>query len=166
LAKSTKGSTAITAFLRGRRLVVGNVGDSRAVLCSDGRALPMSSDHKPNKPEERRRIQALGGRVVYSFGIPRVNGILAVSRAFGDRNMKGAISAEPDVRERCLEQHDEFLVLATDGLWDVMTSQEACNIVCNCAPDVGAQGCAELLTATALRKGSLDNTSAMVVDLR
>lgn len=66
-----KGSTAITAFVRGRRLVVGNVGDSRAVLCSEGRALPMSSDHKPNKPEERRRIQALGGRVVYSFGIPR-----------------------------------------------------------------------------------------------
>lgn len=70
---------------------------------------------------------------------PLVNGILAVSRAFGDRNMKGAISAEPDVRERRLERHDEFLVLATDGLWDVMTSQEACSIVCNCAPDVGAQ---------------------------
>ena len=51
--------------------MVANVGDSRAVLCSDGRALPMSSDHKPNKPEERRRIQALGGRVVYSFGVPR-----------------------------------------------------------------------------------------------
>ncbi|CAN0546816.1 unnamed protein product, partial [Ectocarpus sp. 12 AP-2014] len=134
--RSTReGSTAVTAFVRGRRLVVGNVGDSRAVLCSDGRALPMSSDHKPNKPEERRRIQALGGRVVYSFGIPRVNGILAVSRAFGDRNMKGAVNAEPDVRERDLERHDDFLVLATDGLWDVMTSQEVCNIVYNSAPD-------------------------------
>ncbi|CAN0455396.1 unnamed protein product, partial [Ectocarpus sp. 12 AP-2014] len=147
-----EGSTAVTAFVRGRRLVVGNVGDSRAVLCSDGRALPMSSDHKPNKPEERRRIQALGGRVVYSFGIPRgassstsgiskpsrtnmLNGILAVSRAFGDRNMKGAVNAEPDVRERDLERHDDFLVLATDGLWDVMTSQEVCNIVYNSAPD-------------------------------
>lgn len=51
--------------------MIGNVGDSRAVLCSEGRAVPMSSDHKPNKPEERRRIQALGGRVVYSFGVPR-----------------------------------------------------------------------------------------------
>ncbi|CBJ30304.1 conserved unknown protein [Ectocarpus siliculosus] len=161
-----EGSTAVTAFVRGRRLVVGNVGDSRAVLCSDGRALPMSSDHKPNKPEERRRIQALGGRVVYSFGVPRVNGILAVSRAFGDRNMKGAVNAEPDVRERSLERHDDFLVLATDGLWDVMTSQEVCNIVYNSAPDVGPQGCSELLTTMALRKGSLDNTSAMVVDLR
>ncbi|CAN0039927.1 unnamed protein product [Ectocarpus sp. 12 AP-2014] len=162
-----EGSTAVTAFVRGRRLVVGNVGDSRAVLCSGGRALPMSSDHKPNKPEERRRIQALGGRVVYSFGIPRaVNGILAVSRAFGDRNMKGAVNAEPDVRERGLERHDDFLVLATDGLWDVMSSQEVCNIVYNSAPDVGPQGCSELLTTMALRKGSLDNTSAMVVDLR
>lgn len=69
----------------------------------------------------------------------KVNGILAVSRAFGDRNMKGAINAEPDVRERLLERNDEYLVLATDGLWDVMTSQEACNIVCNCAPDLGPQ---------------------------
>lgn len=64
---------------------------------------------------------------------------MAVSRAFGDRNMKGSINAEPDVRERVLERHDEFLVLATDGLWDVMTSQEACNIVFNCAPEVGPQ---------------------------
>lgn len=70
-----------------------------------------------------------------------------MSRAFGDRNMKGAINAEPDVRERGLERHDDFLVLATDGLWDVMTSQEVCNIVYNSAPDVGPQvglwnGCA------------------------
>lgn len=50
---------------------MGNVGDSRAILCSDGRASPLSNDHKPNKPEEKRRIHALGGRVVYSFGIPR-----------------------------------------------------------------------------------------------
>lgn len=68
-----------------------------------------------------------------------MNGILAVSRAFGDRNMKGAINAEPEVRERILERQDEYLVLATDGLWDVMTSQEACNIVCSCVPDVGPQ---------------------------
>lgn len=68
-----------------------------------------------------------------------VNGILAVSRAFGDRNMKGSITAEPDIRERQLERHDEYLVLATDGLWDVMTSQEACDIVYHCAPEMGPQ---------------------------
>ena len=52
--------------------MIGNVGDSRAVLCSGrGRAVPLSSDHKPNKPEERRRIHALGGHVVSSFGVPR-----------------------------------------------------------------------------------------------
>ena len=53
--------------------------------------------------------------------------------------MKGAITAEPDVRERQLGPHDEYLVLATDGLWDVMTSQEACDIVCHCAPEMGPQ---------------------------
>lgn len=68
-----------------------------------------------------------------------MNGILAVSRAFGDRNMKGAINAEPEVRERSLDRQDEYLVLATDGLWDVMTSQEACDIVWSCAPKIGPQ---------------------------
>lgn len=53
--------------------------------------------------------------------------------------MKGSINAEPDIRERILERGDDYLVLATDGVWDVMTSQEACNIVCNCAPDLGPQ---------------------------
>ena len=67
-----------------------------------------------------------------------MNGILAVSRAFGDRNIKSFISAEPEVRERLLEYGDDFLVLATDGLWDVMTNQEACNVVYS-APDLGPQ---------------------------
>eukprot|EP00953_Heterococcus_sp_UTEX-ZZ885_P024334 13317-Heterococcus_DN1.PRE.2 len=123
------GSTAITVFLRQRKLYVANVGDSRAILCCSGnsnssnaanssngfvsgtsssssssRAVELSFDHKPNKPEERRRIQELGGRVVYSFGVPRVNGILAVSRAFGDRNMRGAINAEPELTLHSLER--------------------------------------------------------------
>lgn len=68
------------------------MGDSRAVLCSEGRALPMSSDHKPNKPEERRRIQALGGRVVFSFGIPRGN--LRVPLFWGANLVYGTVSAE------------------------------------------------------------------------
>jgi serine/threonine protein phosphatase PrpC len=92
--QANDGSTAITAFIRGRSLWVANVGDSRAVLVRgfpSANAIPLSVDHKPNRPEERRRIAEAGGRVVYMFGVPRVNGILAVSRAFGDRNMQGAI---------------------------------------------------------------------------
>jgi serine/threonine protein phosphatase PrpC len=173
------GSTAITVFLRQRKLYVANVGDSRAVLCcssnssnsstgSSSRAVDLSFDHKPNKPEERRRIQELGGRVVYSFGVPRVNGILAVSRAFGDRNMRGAINAEPELTLHNLERGDDFLVLATDGLWDVMSSSDACSIVHQCMVEhsYSCQKCADTLVAIALHKGTMDNTTALVVDLR
>lgn len=66
------------------QLYVANLGDSRAVLCSNGRAVAMSEDHKPNREDERRRIEALGGRVIH-YGTWRVEGILAVSRAIGDR---------------------------------------------------------------------------------
>jgi serine/threonine protein phosphatase PrpC len=185
------GSTAITVFLRQRKLYVANVGDSRAILCCSGnsncsnaaissngfvsstsssssRAVDLSFDHKPNKPEERRRIQELGGRVVYSFGVPRVNGILAVSRAFGDRNMRGAINAEPELTLHSLERGDNFLLLATDGLWDVMSSSDACSIVHQCMVEhnYSCQKCADTLVAIALHKGTMDNTTALVVDLR
>ena len=61
--------------------------------------------------------------------------------------MKGSITADPDIRERQLERHDEYLVLATDGLWDVMTSQEACDIVYHCAPEMGPQASAMVYCA-------------------
>ena len=86
------GSTATVACIIGRvgagRLVVANVGDSRAVLCRDGRAVALSIDHKPNRSDERQRIENAGGVVVWA-GTWRVGGVLAVSRAFGDRLLKG-----------------------------------------------------------------------------
>ena len=81
------GSTAITIFQRGSRIWVANVGDSRAVLATrrSPAAVPLSYDHKPNRPEERRRIAAAGGRVVNCFGVPRVNGVLAVRDSLESR---------------------------------------------------------------------------------
>ena len=94
------GSTAVVVIQRHRHLWVANVGDSRAVLLSGDQAVPLSMDHKPNRPQERRRIIAAGGRVVSCFGVARVNGILAVSRAFGDRNLKSTVRADPEIIER------------------------------------------------------------------
>ena len=67
---------------------------------------------------------------------------------------------------RVLVDGDDFLILASDGLWDTMSNQEAADIVVRCADKMGLQSCAELLTATSIRKGSMDNTSAVVVDIR
>uniref|UniRef100_A0A2P2MHS4 PPM-type phosphatase domain-containing protein n=1 Tax=Rhizophora mucronata TaxID=61149 RepID=A0A2P2MHS4_RHIMU len=77
------GTTAVVALLTPEHIVVANCGDSRAVLCRGGKAVPLSVDHKPDRPDEHARITAAGGRVIFLNGA-RVEGILAMSRAIGN----------------------------------------------------------------------------------
>ncbi|XP_043688519.1 probable protein phosphatase 2C 76 isoform X2 [Telopea speciosissima] len=91
------GSTASTAVLVGNHLYVANVGDSRAVLSKAGRAIPLSEDHKPNRSDERKRIESAGGVVMWA-GTWRVGGVLAMSRAFGNRLLKPFVVAEPEIQ--------------------------------------------------------------------
>ncbi|XP_022705831.1 probable protein phosphatase 2C T23F11.1 isoform X2 [Varroa jacobsoni] len=112
----------------------GNVGDSRAVCCIAGRTMPLSFDHKPSNKEEARRINAAGGWVDFN----RVNGNLALSRAFGDfvfkKNEKKPaheqiVTAFPDVTVEPLTPDHEFVVLACDGIWDVMSNEEVIEFI-------------------------------------
>ncbi|KAG0322474.1 Protein phosphatase 2C 2 [Dissophora globulifera] len=131
----SSGCTAITAVITDKNvLYVGNAGDSRAVLGSDGTAIALSNDHKPFNKEESRRIVAAGGFVEYG----RVNGSLALSRALGDFEFKmnatlgpddQIVTANPVIEEHQITDDDEFLVLACDGIWDCMTSQEVVEFV-------------------------------------
>jgi protein phosphatase 1L len=76
----TDGTTAVVAVIQGRNITVANAGDSRGIIVKkSGKAYPMSVDHKPNRPDEDRRIKLLGGKVIHS-GRWRVQGVLAVSR--------------------------------------------------------------------------------------
>jgi len=113
-----------------RSLVVANVGDSRAVLCRGGVALRLTVDHRASRPEEAQRIRAAGGFVSPN---QRVNGILAVSRALGDHLLKEnghpIVTAAPHCVETLLSPKDRFVILACDGLWDVMSDQAACDFV-------------------------------------
>mmetsp|Transcript_18930 Transcript_18930/g.48188 ORF Transcript_18930/g.48188 Transcript_18930/m.48188 type:complete len:373 (-) Transcript_18930:3159-4277(-) len=144
------GATCNNAFLRGNELFVLNVGDSRAVL---GRredngsysTIDMSEDHKPDVPVEKKRIEAAGGLVCTDedddeLGILRVwlptrhSGMmvpgLAMSRSFGDYIVKGVgVIPRPDVKKRVLDDHDEFMVMASDGIWDVMSSKDVVEFV-------------------------------------
>ena len=129
------GSTSIVAALRGQQLYVANAGDSRAVLSRRGRALVLSTDHKPSLAVEAARIAAAGGWVTPQG---RINGNLNLSRALGDLKYKNdpsrgreaqIITAQPDVLTHTLERGDEFLVLACDGVWDCMTNQQVVNFV-------------------------------------
>mmetsp|Transcript_34326 Transcript_34326/g.53545 ORF Transcript_34326/g.53545 Transcript_34326/m.53545 type:complete len:284 (+) Transcript_34326:1089-1940(+) len=146
----------------GKELYVANAGDSRTILCRGATAIAMSDDHKPDKPSERKRITRAGGTVLFC-GCARVNGILATSRGFGDKELKKYVISEPDVNHRTLSEGDDFLVLATDGLWDVLSNREVAAIV-NRERD--AHAASKRLTSEALRHGSMDNVSALVVDLR
>jgi protein phosphatase 1L len=153
------GSTASTAVLVGERLLVANVGDSRAVICRDGTAVPLSSDHKPNRTDERQRIEDAGGVVMW-VGTWRVGGVLAVSRACGDRLLKRYVVAEPEIQEDTIKEGVDFLVLASDGLWDVVTNDEAVSMV---GPVPDPEDAARMLTDEAYRRGSADNITCVIV---
>ncbi|KAL8534543.1 hypothetical protein ACS0TY_010524 [Phlomoides rotata] len=91
------GSTASTAVLVGNHLYVANVGDSRTIISKAGKAIPLSDDHKPNRSDERKRIESAGGVVMWA-GTWRVGGVLAMSRAFGNRMLKQFVVAEPEIQ--------------------------------------------------------------------
>ncbi|GKV00350.1 hypothetical protein SLEP1_g13049 [Rubroshorea leprosula] len=154
------GSTAVTAIvIDGKDLWVANLGDSRAVVCERGSANQITVDHEPHT--ERRRIEKQGGFVTNLPGdVPRVNGQLAVARAFGDQNLKAHLSSEPDVRYVPIDSTIEFVILASDGLWKVMQNQEAVNLV---KPIKDPQAAAKRLTMEALARKSKDDISCIVI---
>lgn len=132
---SSSGCTAVVALLVDRELFVANAGDSRCVVCRDGKALEMSLDHKPEDTEELERIKKAGGRVTLDG---RVNGGLNLSRAIGDHGYKmnkelkpeeQMISAKPDIKRITISPTDEFMVIACDGIWNFMTSDEVVDFV-------------------------------------
>ncbi|KAF7816969.1 putative protein phosphatase 2C 10 isoform X1 [Senna tora] len=157
------GSTAVTAILiNGQRLCVANVGDSRAVLSRKGQAVQMTTDHEPNT--ERGSIETKGGFVSNIPGdVPRVNGQLAVSRAFGDKSLKSHLRSDPDVQTVDIDVDTDILILASDGLWKVMHNQEAVDIARRTKDPLKA---AKQLTAEALKRDSKDDISCVVVRLR
>ncbi|XP_076920975.1 putative protein phosphatase 2C 24 [Bidens hawaiensis] len=182
------GSTAVVAVVTPDKIVVSNCGDSRAVLCRNGVAIPLSTDHKPDRPDELARIEKAGGRVIYWDGA-RVLGVLAMSRAIGDNYLKPYVIPEPEVTLTDRTAEDECLILASDGLWDVVSNEVACSVARMCLKsqkppshlrtsgnDVNIAGgessdkaCLDasiLLTKLALARQSSDNVSVVVVDLR
>ncbi|MCL7029734.1 hypothetical protein MKW94_028383 [Papaver nudicaule] len=186
------GSTAVVSIVTPEKVVVANCGDSRAVLSRGGKAVPLSTDHKPDLPAELQRIQGAGGRVIYWDG-PRVLGVLAMSRAIGDNYLKPYVSSEPEITVTDRTEEVEFMILASDGLWDVVSNDTACDIVRMCLsngsgrvvcprssssgimknvfgggenPDKACSDAAMLLTKLALARRSADNVSVVVVNLR
>lgn len=170
---SLVGTTAVIALVGNRQLYLGNCGDSRAILCRGGVAIALTDDHKAGREDETARIEAAGGQILFWNGV-RVMGVLAVSRAIGDHCLRPFVIAKPEVTIIRRHAADELLLLASDGLWDVMSNQEACSLARRClrrahhrgaSRNSAARIAATVLTRAALDRGSRDNVTIVIVDL-
>jgi len=152
------GTTSVVATLIGNQLTVANAGDSRCVLCRDGKAERLTIDHKPDLPEEADYIRSKGSYVADG----RIAGMLAVSRALGDGFLGDAVNPTPHFVQVSLLPTDSFMILACDGVWDVISDQEAVDIV---LPEVDPLTAAMKLRDEAYNRFSMDNISVVVVFL-
>ncbi|XP_068614182.1 protein phosphatase Mn(2+)-dependent 1K-like [Brachionichthys hirsutus] len=161
---TSAGTTSTVALLRdGIELVVGSVGDSRAMLCRKGKALKLTVDHTPDRKDEKERVKKSGGFITWnSLGQPNVNGRLAMTRSIGDFDLKNmGVIAEPETKRISLHHaHDSFLALTTDGVNFIMNSQEICNVINQCHDPKEA---AQRISDQALHYGSEDNSTIIVV---
>ena len=141
-------------------LVIGNCGDQRAVICRRGQAHPLTKDHKPESDSEMNRINLSGGFVAESR---RVNGLLALSRAIGDISVQPHVTFEPDIMVVELTEHDEFVILACDGVWDVLSNEQAVFLV---QAETSPSRAANRIREYAYSLGSTDNISVIVYQLK
>ncbi|VDD83905.1 unnamed protein product [Mesocestoides corti] len=167
------GSTAVCVLITPNHIFFVNCGDSRAMLIRDGEVGFATTDHKPAHPTEKERIQNAGGSVI----VQRVNGSLAVSRfalSLGDYSYKTVrglgptqqlISPEPEITVIDRQKdRDQLIVLACDGVWDVMSNEDLCQVVgerMRCVDDL-SRVCDEVIDYC-LYRGSSDNMSIVLV---
>jgi serine/threonine protein phosphatase PrpC len=178
------GSTAVAIMLHesengSRTLISANIGDSRAVLSRRGKAINLTRDHKPNDEKEKARIMSLGETVEWDpySEVYRVCN-LSLSRAIGDSYAKPYVSSEVEIKRLPLgdDGADEFVVLASDGLWDVMESEEVVHFVHQVlrAPvpldensamttKMRRRQMSRMLSNEAIRRGTGDNVCVIVV---
>ena len=187
---SYQGSTALAVVIHQnvdgtRTIISANVGDSRAILGQNKQAIDLTRDHKPNDEVERNRVVQLGGTVdwcgqvdrlgkpVERTGVYRINGNLALSRSIGDRSERPWVSSEVDIKLHTIEEDDDadsFILLASDGLWDVMSSQEVVSYVhqvldntSKSHKDESRRSMAKDVVEEALRRGSSDNITVIII---
>jgi len=182
------GCTACCCLLQeekgSRSIYTAHLGDARAVICRGGLAVRLTSmsDHKATDPVETKRVIEAGGSIFNE----RVNGMLAISRAFGDHQLKApalpndVVSNVPDITSTELTDQDMFVIVACDGLWDVVEDQESVNLVLEgirelmgLLPNTGqdnlahrrsmAEVLARMLVEEALARGTSDNVSAIMI---
>ena len=151
------GSTALWVMLQKNKVLIANTGDCRAVLSRNNLAIALTKDHKPHWIDEKKRITKLKGQIKFDGMDWRIKN-LSVSRAFGDLDTYPYITYKPELFEYSLSKLDQFMIIACDGLWDVMTNQEVVHFVLHNKTQTAMK-----LARYAIKKGSTDNISVIVV---
>lgn len=177
------GSTAVIALIAtspsGTTLYVAHVGDSEAILCRKGKVMALTEPHQLKNTKERERVEQAGGviykdRLGHPIWNPNVMSI-AVTRAFGDLYFKlpeytegkqSGLIAEPEILKIPITTDDDFLLLASDGFWDVVSKDSAVDFVMSQPKDYDVNQICKGLTDYAMRERTLDDTTVLVVKLR
>jgi len=167
----SSGSTAVIALIVDHTLYIANVGDSEAIIAikegqsSDLRTQIVTNLHRASNIDEKKRVLQLGGN--FLFG--RLGGTLSVTRAFGDFEFKepkskaNFVTSKPFINKIELTPAHKFLVLASDGLWDVFDKEDVTKFVVTAHSNgLNAKQIAQMLVEEAIKKGSMDNVSAII----
>lgn len=149
-------SELIDLYQHKRMLYTANVGDTRIVLFRNGHSVRLTYDHKASDSIEMQRVEQAGGLIMKS----RVNGMLAVTRSLGDKFFDSLVVGNPFTTSVEITTDDRFLILACDGLWDVIDDQEACEMIKDMD---NSDEAAKTLVRHALENGTTDNVTVMVI---
>jgi len=164
------GSTALitleTKYRRKKNLWVANTGDCRAVICNRYNiAVQLTKDHKPNSMEERKRIEGLNGKINFDGYDWRIKD-LSLSRAFGDTDATPYVTHNPQIYKYQISNSDKFMILACDGLWDVLGNQEVINFILEYQSKINFEkdniNIANKLAQFAIESGSTDNITIIL----
>ncbi|XP_023129119.2 protein phosphatase 1F isoform X2 [Amphiprion ocellaris] len=173
------GSTGVAMLIQGQQLTVAWLGDSQAILVRKQQVVTLMEPHKPEREDEKQRIEDLGGCVTF-MGCWRVNGTYAVSRAIGDFDQKPYVSGDADCSTVQLLGDEDYVLLACDGFFDAVKPSEVPYLVLDalqqaCDPEGGTsfeqpedavgQRVAQQLVGHAKAAGSSDNITVMLIFL-
>ena len=163
------GSCAIASLICGNDVVIGHAGDCRAVARMGKKTFQLTKDHRPSDPAEKARIYAAGGFIKNG----RVMGALAPSRGFGDLDVKrkapspDVIVSEPDITTLRMDPstkgNPSFIVFATDGIWDCMPPERACDVVAKSLAKYNDEEAAATKLCQVAAELNSDDCSAIVV---
>ncbi|KAF7988767.1 hypothetical protein HCN44_007077 [Aphidius gifuensis] len=164
--KLNSGATAVCTLIIDKKLYVAWAGDSQAALAKSNEVIQLVNPHRPERMDERERVERMGGSVIF-FGVWRVNGHLGVSRAIGDIQYKPYVTSDPDIVCVDLDGTEDFLIVACDGLWDVLDEDTAAGVVYEqlCQNPYDLELISRRLVDYSKKQGSSDNITVIIIFL-